>query len=56
MIELILLANLFAPYTSIEFCNELKYETDRAVLRDDLTQQQSDAIFERCLETYTKGV
>lgn len=55
MIEFILLANLLAPYTSIEFCAELKYETDRAVLRDDLTQQQSDDIFDRCLDTYTRG-
>lgn len=56
MIELILLLNLASPYTSIEFCTELKYETDRAVSREDLTQQQSDDIFNRCLETYTKGV
>ena len=55
MIELILIANLFSPYTSVEFCSELKFETDRAVSRDDLTQEQSDELFERCLNTYTEG-
>lgn len=52
MIPLILASSLF---TSPQFCAELKYETDRAVSRGQLTKQQSDELFERCLDTYTKG-
>ena len=52
MIPLILASTLF---TSPQFCQELKYELDRAVFITELTQEQADAVFERCRETYMEG-
>ena len=55
MILLPLLLTLNSPYTSNQFCSELKHELQQAVYSEVLEQTEADDIHLRCVETYSNG-
>lgn len=55
MILFPLLLTLNSPYTSLQFCSELKCELQSAVYSEVLEQVEADDIHLRCVDTYSSG-
>ena len=50
-----LLISIPLVYTSPQYCMEVKHDLNAAVEQELIEQESADAIFLRCLDTYTKG-